>query len=527
MKKVRFLLLAAMVAMFTGCQKEVAEQELDNNKPTPTGDTRIIIEGEGMIGPVTRSSDGKVEFEGGYATGAGLYNGDAQPKVAAHPDAGYEVNYFYGGPENELHRYDYAQSGSSTFTVPLGGQDHKFRCGFKEKKRNLTVNTGTGGSVSPAGTNSYRVEKAISITATPDSGYEFAGWTITEGDVTIENPGSPATTATLHNDNSTITANFKSGAELVFTVRASANKIVPMPVLGSGPYIIDYGDGTVAQEVDLRAPGYTQYPGSYHTYSADGEYTVTIKGPAATAFSFRGTRNSDLQYTNPCPAKSILKNTIDISCVTSLENAFSGMKSLESIKCDLFESCKGRVTTCANIFDQCTNLHTIYNGLFEGFDKCTDFSLAFHYTALNSIPANTFRGCTSAVKFNSTFSAIPNILSIPAGLFDDCVNAKEFAFTFELLNISSVPERLFAKCVKATFFRGTFRQSHVTTVPGNVFENCRAIENVSSCFENCSWITSLPEMWNTSLYPQIKTYNAYAKNCNKASNYSAVPAAWK
>lgn len=305
--------------------------------------------------------------------------------------------------------------------------------------------------MSPSGTNSYRVEKPISITATPESGYEFAGWTVTEGDVTIENPGSPATTATLHNSNSTITANFKSGAELVFTVRASANKIVPMPVLGSGPYIIDYGDGTVAQEVDLRAPGYTQYPGSYHTYSADGEYTVTIKGPTATAFSFRGTRNSDLQYTNPCPAKSILKNTIDISCVTSLENAFSGMKSLESIECDLFESCKGRVTTCANIFDQCTNLHTIYNGLFEGFDKCTDFSLAFHYTALNSIPANTFRGCSSAVKFNSTFSAIPNILSIPAGLFDDCVNAQEFASTFELLNISTVPERLFAKCVKATF----------------------------------------------------------------------------
>ncbi len=208
MKKVRFLLLAAMVAMFTGCQKEVAEQELDNNKPTPTGDTRIIIEGEGMIGPVTRSSDGKVEFEGGYATGAGLYNKDAQPEVAAHPDAGYEVNYFYGGPENELHRYDYAQSGSSTFTVPLGGQDHKFRCGFKEKKRDLTVNAGTGGAVSPSGTNSYRVEKPINITANPNNGYKFAGWTVTQGDVTIENPGSSATTTTLHNSHSTITANF-------------------------------------------------------------------------------------------------------------------------------------------------------------------------------------------------------------------------------------------------------------------------------------------------------------------------------
>ena len=190
MKKVRFLLLAAMVAMFTGCQKEVAEQELDNNKPTPTGDTRIIIEGEGMIGPVTRSSDGRVDFEGGYATGAGLYNGDARPTVAAYPDAGYEVNYFYGGPESEPNRYDYAQSSTSEFKVPLGGQDHKFRCGFKEKKRDLTVNAGTGGSVSPSGTNSYRVEKPISITATPNGGYEFAGWTVTEGDVTIENPAA-------------------------------------------------------------------------------------------------------------------------------------------------------------------------------------------------------------------------------------------------------------------------------------------------------------------------------------------------
>ena len=215
MKKVRFLLLAAFATMFASCQKEVVEQGLGDNKPTPTGDTRIIIEGEGMIGPVTRSSDGRVDFEGGYATGAGLYDGQSEPKVEAHPDAGYEVNYFYGGPANELHRYDYAQSGTSTFDVKLRGEDHTFRCGFKEKKRELTVNAGTGGSVSPSGTNSYRVEKAISITATPNSGYEFAGWTVTQGDVTIENPGSPATTATLHNSNSTIAANFKQNVRFI------------------------------------------------------------------------------------------------------------------------------------------------------------------------------------------------------------------------------------------------------------------------------------------------------------------------
>lgn len=134
MKQVKFLLLAAFVAMFTGCQnEEIMEQDSEKDEPVPTGDTRIIIEGEGMLETSTRSSDGRVDFTGGYATGAGLYNGTAEPTVAAYPNAGYEVSYFYGGPASEPKRYDYAQNQSSTFRVPLGGQDHTFHCGFKEK----------------------------------------------------------------------------------------------------------------------------------------------------------------------------------------------------------------------------------------------------------------------------------------------------------------------------------------------------------------------------------------------------------
>lgn len=213
MRKVKFLLLAALTAMFVGCQSdEVLEQDSGSGRPTPIGDTRITIEGEGMKDVTTRSSDGRVDFTGGYATGAGLYNGTAKPTVAAYPNPGYEVNYFYGGPTNEPQKYDYAQSSASSFEVSLGGQDHTFHCGFKEKKRDLTVNAGPGGSVSPSGTNSYQVENAINITATPNTGYKFSGWTVTEGDVTIANTGSSSTTATLHNSNSTITAKFERNA---------------------------------------------------------------------------------------------------------------------------------------------------------------------------------------------------------------------------------------------------------------------------------------------------------------------------
>ena len=265
MKKVKFLFLTAFVAVFAGCQsEEMLEKSSENDKTTPPGDIRITIEGEGMTNPATRATDGRVEFEGGYATGAGLYNGTDRPVVEAHPDGGYEVSYFYGGPTNEPKKYDYSQTGTSLFNVDLGGQDHTFHCGFKEKKRNLTVNAGTGGSVSPSGTNSYRVKKPIDITATPDNGYEFTGWTITEGDVTIKDPGSLNTTATLHNTNSTITANFEPPISISNFIIVGNNGIILSKgqryivgsvdwknvIYGNGKYVAVGGDGYISTSTD-------------------------------------------------------------------------------------------------------------------------------------------------------------------------------------------------------------------------------------------------------------------------------------
>lgn len=54
------------------------------------------------------------------------------------------------------------------------------------KKRTLAINADEGGTTAPEGTREYQVEKPITITATPKSGYEFTGWTVIDGDVTIE-----------------------------------------------------------------------------------------------------------------------------------------------------------------------------------------------------------------------------------------------------------------------------------------------------------------------------------------------------
>lgn len=204
--KVKFLLLVAVLTtIFTSCQNTDEPKEI--SKPGTNGNYRIEIVGKQAEQQASRSS-GTIQFEGGTASGAGLYNSKDKANVSATPDDGYEIDYFFGGPESEPKKYDNANSGASSFKVDIDGQDHLFHVGFKKKERTLTINAGSGGSVTPSGKDIYQVNKPITITATAKPGFTFAGWEINEGDVTIADKNNATTTATLNNLNSIITAKF-------------------------------------------------------------------------------------------------------------------------------------------------------------------------------------------------------------------------------------------------------------------------------------------------------------------------------
>lgn len=206
--KVKFLLLLAVLTIiFTSCQNTDELKEI--SKPGTNGNYRIEIVGKQADQQDSRSS-GTIQFEGGTASGAGLYDSKDKANVSATPDDGYEIDYFYGGPESEPKKYDNAKSGASIFDVSIDGQDHLFHVGFKKKERTLTINAGSGGSVTPSGKDTYQVNKPITITATAKPGFTFAGWEINEGDVTIADKNNATTTATLNNLNSIITAKFSN-----------------------------------------------------------------------------------------------------------------------------------------------------------------------------------------------------------------------------------------------------------------------------------------------------------------------------
>lgn len=98
MRKLRIIYaLFALLAVSCG-RDELVENEV-RRPVVPGKQSSVIIEGEDGDGQgVTTRAGSRVEFTGGYATGAGLYDGEDDATVAAVPYSGYQLVSFTGGP---------------------------------------------------------------------------------------------------------------------------------------------------------------------------------------------------------------------------------------------------------------------------------------------------------------------------------------------------------------------------------------------------------------------------------------------
>ena len=242
--RTNYLLLVGLAALLGSCQNE--NEPKTSSVPGTEGDYRIIIEGDETDSP---SRAGEKSFVGGTASGAGLYDGDKKAIVSATPNSDYEIDYFWGGPASDPDKYTTSSTAATTYDVSIGGEDHTFHLKFKEKKRKVTINAGTGGRVNPSGTADYKVMKAHNITATPNSGYEFTGWSVSGSGITLGNSSNASTTFTLasnYSSNGTITARFEKGNQsqsynITMTVQPNGSKSsIRVKVRNGATWIVSY-----------------------------------------------------------------------------------------------------------------------------------------------------------------------------------------------------------------------------------------------------------------------------------------------
>lgn len=327
------------------------------------------------------------------------------------------------------------------------------------------------------------------------------------------------------------------------------NITITLPIVNEIPNIeINWGDGSKEGITSLNPT---------HTYSKSGIYNISITGDlpywkfsssnkstnyvtGIKQWGEVGFKSMDYAFYNCSNLTGTIPQPLEKSFinVTSFESTFQNCKNIVSIPNNLFEKGEnfinfnstfmnsGIASIPSELFENCTNitnfdrtfmwcgsLENIPYDLFYNSLKATSFSSTFEGCKnITTIPNNLFVKSAKVTNFKNTF-AQTGIASIPYDLFANCPNVTNFTGTFLDTDIQSIPENLFDKNTKATNFSNTFSQTEITSIPSKLFANCPEVTSFSSTFSYCFYLKSIPnDLFKNNAKATVFSYTF--KNCN-------------
>jgi hypothetical protein len=122
---------------------------------------------------VSTDSNGTVTTPG---IGAYFYGDGNTAIIVAEPNAHYHFDH-WSGTAVTANKVADANAYSTTVTMDA---NYTVMANFDINEFSLTTYAGTGGTVSPSGTNWYDYNTAVTIVATPRAGYHFTSWTVAQ-----------------------------------------------------------------------------------------------------------------------------------------------------------------------------------------------------------------------------------------------------------------------------------------------------------------------------------------------------------
>jgi hypothetical protein len=232
--------------------------------------------GEGVPGTadytltVSSTEGGEVVAPG---EGTFAYSGEDVVELVAGPANGYRfVNW--SGDVDEITNVNAAS------TIITMNDDYSVIANFEvavSARYSLTVSSTEGGSVTTPGegTFSYDGGRAVTLVATPDSGYQFINWT---GNVQIISDVSAASITIKMDDDYSVVANFEPIPLGQYTLTISSMVGGSVSVPGQGTFT--YDPGTVVDMVVEFEEGYKffQWTGDVETI----EVTSSVDGTTST-----------------------------------------------------------------------------------------------------------------------------------------------------------------------------------------------------------------------------------------------------
>ena len=292
---------------------------------------------------------------------------------------------------------------------------------------------------------------------------------------------------------------------------------------------IDWGDGSIEENVTSAYPS--------HTYTDPGYYIVSVKGSVTSLNSYdipdyglgnqfrevynwgrTGLTSMARAFQNCRELKRIPSdNTEAFAKVTTFHYAFTDCRVLEAVPDGLFDhatetetfaycfqNCNMVTEVPADLLYNCTKITSV-GSLFSGTaitqidedffsrnTELTDCSIIFSNGKLKTVPEKLFANNKKVTTFNSLFANTESFESVPAGLFANNPEVDSFRMLFSGTSLKSVPAGLFANNHKVTNFQSAFSKTAIQSVPADLFAGCDKVTTFMSCFTGCGELQKRP-----------------------------------
>ncbi|HPG40862.1 MAG TPA: FlgD immunoglobulin-like domain containing protein [bacterium] len=209
--------------------------------------------------------------------GVHSYNTGTTVNLTATPISGYRFVNWTG---------DVANPNSASTSIVMNS-NKAITANFEADSYTLTmaVNPANSGTTTPAvGAHSYPAGQAVSVTATPQAGYQFAGWV-----GNVAQPNQASTTVTM-NQNQNVTANFISLGTVRITTNPEGLRLVVDGTAYQSPKDFSWTSGTTHT---IGIDSTTQYHGAgsrfiYQNWSDGGatSHQITVNGVSVYTATF-------------------------------------------------------------------------------------------------------------------------------------------------------------------------------------------------------------------------------------------------
>lgn len=225
--------------------------------------------------------------------------------------------------------------------------------------------------------------------------------------------------------------------------------------------------------------------------------------------------------------------------VKSLDGMFQG-SGLTTIPADFTSKFQG-ITSVNEMFADCAALTIVPTGIFAQSTTLKSFRGTFARSGITTVPVQLLWASAGATTVESLFEGCASLTSLPGQLLQNSialVNAKSLfkgsgvangewlggflAFNplitsvssiFEnCANITSVPDSIFVPLVNCTDFTAAFKGSGVASIPATVFGANTKQVIITSMFENCAGLTAVG---NDIFYPlaEVTSINRLFAGC--------------